>query len=132
MQFSTAILPFLALALPAQAIITGITAPSSITAGSPFTLTINTADYIQSVYDVSAAFGIIPGNSGYTGSLVQVFDSVYLGPQLSNIVMPIRFTVSVDAATPKGPATIAASVTSLWGAGAGPLISTFNTTVTVA
>lgn len=130
MQFSS-FLPLLALALPTSAIISSVSAPETITAGTPFTLTLNTADYIQSVYDVSAAFGIATGK-GAAGSLGNVFSSAYLGPQLSNIVMPIRFTVSVDANTPKGEATIVASVTSLWGVGYDPSISTFNTTVTVA
>jgi hypothetical protein len=130
MQFSATVLPLLALALPTSAIITGVTAPSSITAGSPFILTLNTADYIQAVYDVSVAFGISPGE-GHGGSLGDVFASAYLGPPLSNILNPIRFTVIVDGSTPKGEAVIAAAVTSLYGIGAEPALNTFNTTVTV-
>ena len=130
MQFSATVLPLLALALPASAIVSGLTAPSSITAGETFILTLDTADYIQTVYDVSVAFGIAPG-VGNPGALGNVFASAYLGPQLSNILNPIRFTVSVDATTPKGESTIAASVTSLYGVGAEPAINTFNTTVTV-
>lgn len=130
MQFSATVLPLLALALPASAIVSGVTAPSSVTAGESFILTLDTADYIQAVYDVSVAFGIASG-VGYQGSLGDVFASAYLGPQLSNILNPIRFTVSVDASTPKGESIIAASVTSLYGLAAEPVINTFNTTVTV-
>lgn len=130
MQFSSTFLPLLALALPTSAIINGLTAPKTVTAGSSFTLTLETSDYIQRVYDVSAAFGIAQGK-GAGGSLGTVFASAYLGPQLSNIVMPIEFTVAIDGDTPKGDSMIAAAVTSLWGVGMDPLVSTFNTTVTV-
>jgi hypothetical protein len=130
MQFSSTFLPLLAMALPTSAIINGLIAPKNVTAGSSFTLTLQTSDYIQRVYDVSAAFGIAPGK-GAGGSLGVVFASAYLGPQLSNIVMPIDFTVSVDESTPKGESIIAAAVTSLWGVGMDPLVSTFNTTVNI-
>lgn len=130
MQFTTTFLPLLALALPTSAIITGVTAPATITAGEPFQLTLTTADYIQSVYDISAAFGITPGK-GNNAALGNVFASAYLGPQLSNILYPIRFTVTVDASTPKGNATIAASVSSLYGIENGPATNVWNTTVTV-
>lgn len=130
MQFSATVLPLLALALPASAIVSGLTAPYSVTAGEPFILTLDTADYIQAVYDVSVAFGIAPGE-GYPGALGDVFASAYLGPQLSNIVNPIQFTVSVAETTPKGESIIAASVTSLYGIEAEPVINTFNATVTV-
>jgi hypothetical protein len=131
MQFSATFLPLLALALPTSAIISGLTAPATITAGEPFILTLTTQDYIQSVYDVSAAFGIATGR-GYPDSLGNVFASAYLGPPLSNILTPIQFTVIVDGSTPQGDALITASVTSLYGVDAEPSINFFNTTVTVA
>jgi hypothetical protein len=131
MQFSATVLPLLALALPARAIITGVVAPSSVSTGTPFTLTLDTADFIQSVYDVSVAFGVAPG-AGNAGALGDVFYSAYLGPQLSNVLTPIHFTVLLDDGVAKGDATIVAAVTSLFGVGATPDISFFNTTVTVA
>lgn len=130
MQFSATFLPLLAMALPTSAIVSTLSAPSTISPGTSFPLTVHTADYIQTVYDVSVAFGIATGK-GAAGSLGNVFASAYLGPQLSNIITPIQFTVSVDASTPKGEATLVAAVTSLWGVGADPSISYFNTTVTV-
>lgn len=130
MKFTAAAVSALALAFPASAIISSISAPATVTAGSTFILTLNTADYIQSVYDVSAAFGIAAG-SGNAGSLGTVFASAYLGPPLSNILTPIKFTVTVDESTPKGESIIAASVTSLYGVEAEPVINVFNTTVTV-
>jgi len=68
-------------------IITGIAVPETIKAGEGFNLRITTANYIQSVYDVSAAVGIAPGN-GFRDSLGQVLGSYYLGPGES---LPYRF-----------------------------------------
>ena len=60
-------------------IITGIAVPDTIKTGEGFNLRITTANYIQSVYDVSVAVGIAPGH-GFPGSLGQVLGSYYLGP----------------------------------------------------
>ena len=60
-------------------IITGIAAPDVIKAGEGFNIRVTTANYIQSVYDVSLAVGIAPGD-GFPGSLGQVLGSYYLGP----------------------------------------------------
>jgi len=131
MRFTTAsALSTLSLLTTTSAIITGITAPSTIARGEPFTVTINTANYIQSVYDVAAAFGIAPG-AGFQDALGSVFASEYLGPSKSNIETPIDFTVRIDENTPAGTALLSASTFSLFGAAAGPVASLWNVTVTV-
>jgi len=131
MRFTPTILSALTLALPSvNAIITGVTAPASITAGDPFILTLNTADFSQAVYDVSVAFGVSPG-TGFPDELGNVFASAYLGPTLSNTISPIRFTVQIPASTPAGSALVSAAVTSLLGALGEPVVVTYNTTVTV-
>jgi hypothetical protein len=120
----------LSLLSSANAIITGITAPSTIAPGQAFTVTLNTADYIQAVYNVAAAFGIAEGN-GYPQSLGTVIQSDYLGPADSNILTPITFSMSIDPSTPEGPAVLSAAVFSLYGAVAGPAYDLYNVTVTV-
>jgi Nis1 family len=131
MRFSTiSTAAALSLLSGANAIITGITAPSTIAAGEPFFVTLNTADYIQTVYDVAVAFGIADGQ-GYPQSLGTVFNSEYLGPSKSNILDPITFVVEIDAATPFGTHVLSAAVFSLYGAVAGPVADMYNVTVTV-
>jgi len=133
MRFTTSLsLSALSLSLlsTTSAIITGITAPSIIAPGQPFTITINTANYVQSVYDVAVAFGIAPG-AGFHGSLGSVFASEYLGPSLSNIETPIDFTILIDENTPVGPVLLSATTLSLFGAVAEPVASLWNVTVTV-
>lgn len=50
---SAASIAALSLLSGANAIITGITTPLTIAPGQPFTVTLNTADYIQAVYNGS-------------------------------------------------------------------------------
>ncbi|KAK5696020.1 hypothetical protein LTR97_008440 [Elasticomyces elasticus] len=69
---------FAAAVATASARIAGIAAPSSIVAGSDFTITIITENYIQSVLDVSAAFGFT--GTVFPDSLGSYLTSVYLGP----------------------------------------------------
>jgi hypothetical protein len=114
----------------ASAIITGFTVPSAIALGQTFTVTLNTADYIQRVTDISAAFGIqpVPGAPGAIGDL---FDSIYIGPAESNILQPITFETSIDPSTQAGAYIMTGAVTSLYGVGSEPVINLFNATVTV-
>lgn len=77
MHFST--LPLLSLLSLASARIIGIAVPKTIRPGDGFNAIIETENYIQSVYDVSIAFGIASG-PGYPGSLGTVIGSYYLGP----------------------------------------------------
>lgn len=131
MRFSfAATVAALSLLSGANAIITGITAPSTIAPGQPFTVTLNTADYIQAVYNVAATFGIADGE-GYPQSLGTVINSEYLGPADSNILTPITFFMSIDPSTPVGPAVLSAAVFSLYGAVAGPGTDMYNVTITI-
>jgi hypothetical protein len=132
MRFTPTLLSALTFSLTGvNAIITGVTAPATITAGEPFIVSLTTANFIQTVYDVSVAFGVTPG-SGFPDSLGVVFASAYLGPTLSNTLDTLRFTVQIPASTPVGTTLLSAAVTSLLGAEAEPVIQTYNVTVTVA
>jgi hypothetical protein len=114
-----------------SAIITGVTAPSTVYAYNPFTVTLTTANYIQSVYDVAVAFGVAPG-AAFPDSLGNVMSSAFLGPSKSNILTLIAFDVTLPAGTGNGEHMLTAAVYSLFGAGYAPTVTQFNTTVIVA
>jgi hypothetical protein len=131
MRFSsTASVATFSLLSGANAIITSITAPSTIALGQPFTVTLNTQNYIQAVYDVAFAVGIAPG-SGYPQSLGEVIGSDYLGPSKSNILTAIPFTTTIATTVPAGPAVLSATVFSLIGAVAGPYTHSYNVSITI-
>jgi hypothetical protein len=79
MLFSTSAATFATLLSVAGARIIGIAVPATIRPGDGFNAIIQTENYIQSVYDVSIAFGVAPG-AGSPGSLGNVLGSYYLGP----------------------------------------------------
>jgi hypothetical protein len=114
-----------------SAIITGVTAPSTVYAYNPFTVTLTTANYIQSVYDVAVVFGVAPG-AGFPDSLGNVMSSAFLGPSKFNILTLIAFDVTLPAGTGNGEHMLTAAVYSLFGAGYAPTVTQFNTTVIVA
>jgi Nis1 family len=114
-----------------SAIITGVSTTSTVYAYNPFTVTLTTADYIQSVYDVAVAFGVAPG-AGVPDSLGNVMSAAFLGPSQSNILTPITFDVTLPAGTTNGEHMLTAAVYSLWGAEYEPRVTEFNTTITVA
>ena len=114
-----------------SAIITGVTAPSTVYAYNPFTVTLTTANYIQSVYDVAVAFGVAPG-AGSPDSLGNIMSSAFLGPSKSNILTPITFDVTLPAGTGNGENVVTVAVYSLFGAGYAPTMTEFNTTIIVA
>ncbi len=130
MQFSTStLLATLALLTTSSARIIGLSTPSTIVAGVPFTISLLTEDYIQTVYDVGFALGITPG-VGYPQSLGQVITSASLST-LSNSDVPLNFTVSIPSTFQQGTATLATSVMSLYGVGSEPSLGNWNVTVTV-
>jgi hypothetical protein len=133
MRFSatSAALALTALISSSSAIITGVEAPSTVYAYNPFTITLTTADYIQSVYDVAVAFGVAPG-AGFEGDLGTVVTSAFLGPSQSNILTPITFSAVLPTGTQNGKNVLTAAVYSLFGAGASPSITEFNVTINVA
>jgi hypothetical protein len=131
MRFSTtssSLISGLALLSTASARIIGLEAPRTIALGEPFTVSLLTENYIQSVYDVAAAFGISPG-AGYPSSLGIIAGSDYLGPDASNSLEKLNFTISTTKNQVAGPSTLSASVFSLYGAVSGPLLVPFNVSV---
>lgn len=118
----------------ASARIIGIEAPSTLAPNSKFNLTLLTEGYIQSVADISVAWGysLAPG---YPLSLGAFTQSSYLGPDKSNT----REKVTVEATVPEslasdswnGSLVLSAGVYSLYGASSGPVVTGFNVTVHV-
>ncbi|CZR51274.1 uncharacterized protein PAC_01149 [Phialocephala subalpina] len=133
MRFTASSVAILASTLisSSSAIITGVTAPSTVYAYNPFTVTLTTANYIQSVYDVAVGFGVAPG-AGFPGSLGNVASTAYLGPTKSNILTPITFDITLPAGTSNGKYVLTAEVFSLFGAAYSGTVTTFNTTINVA
>jgi hypothetical protein len=113
-----------------SAIITGFSVPNTIKPGDGFNAYINTADYIQSVYDVAVVFGVAPG-AGFGGALGTVMGSYYLGPEQSNVEQPIPKWVTMPNNVPTGPATVTFQAYSLYGAEAGGSLNTYNVSVTI-
>lgn len=109
--------------------IIGIAVPDVIKPGEGFNARIMTENYIQSVQDISIAFGAAP--VGPEGILGTVLGSYYLGPEQSNVLYNITKWVPVPASLPKGPAVLAASLQSLWGAGSYPALSFYDVDVTI-
>ncbi|KAF3918720.1 hypothetical protein AA313_de0208958 [Arthrobotrys entomopaga] len=128
--FSLAVATVAAFSGVSNAIITGISVPATIKAGDGFNLYINTANYIQSVYDVSVALGVAPGK-GIQGALGQVTDSFYLGPSQSNVLYRIPKWTAIPNSLNKGNWTYSATFTSLFGAGAAPTLVTYNVSIAV-
>ncbi|KAK3641387.1 hypothetical protein LTR56_006897 [Elasticomyces elasticus] len=122
---------FAAAVATASARIAGIAAPSSIVAGSDFTITIITENYIQSVLDVSAAFGFT--GTVFPDSLGSYLTSVYLGPSRSNIFTNISVSANVPASYTAGSSfDLTAAITSLYGAANLPTITFFDLPVTLS
>ncbi|KAI6712163.1 hypothetical protein JHW43_005294 [Diplocarpon mali] len=131
MQFSIAsTASFLALLSTASARITALAVPTTIAAGEYFPVKLLTENYNQAVYDVATAFGISPG-AGFPNTLGTPLGAYYIGPALSNTLNPLNFTLRIDPGFPAGPATIVASVYSLYGAVSSPALVPFNVTITV-
>ncbi|KAK6346824.1 hypothetical protein TWF696_006932 [Orbilia brochopaga] len=115
-----------------SAIISGFSVPATIKPGTEgFNFRINTANYIQSVYDVAVAIGVAPGK-GFPGALGQVTDSFYLGPEKSNILQPINHWSYLPITLQKGTnVTLTATFYSLFGAAAAPTLTSWNVTVAI-
>ncbi|KAK3657984.1 hypothetical protein LTR56_000807 [Elasticomyces elasticus] len=127
----TTVFSFAAAVAPASARIAGIAAPSSIAAGSDFTITIITENYIQSVLDISAAFGFT--ETVFPDSLGSYLTSVYLGPSRPNILTNISVSASVPASYADGSSYhLTAAITSLYGAAYLPTITFFDLPVTLS
>jgi len=113
--------------------LTGIAAPSTLAPSQPFTLTLLTENYIQSVADISVVWGFAP-TPGFPLSLGAFVSSAYLGPsksnQLQNVTIPA--TAPADLAQWKGKQVVlSASLFSLYGVSGTPSVANFNVTVNV-
>ncbi|KAL1596660.1 hypothetical protein SLS60_009308 [Paraconiothyrium brasiliense] len=123
----------LATASLASARLTGLAAPATLAPSQPFTLTLLTENYIQTVADVSIAWGysLAPG---YPLTLGNPNDSAYLGPDKSNQLdnVTIETTAPKELENWKGKEVVlAGSLFSLYGASGTPSVTNFNVTVTV-
>lgn len=117
----------------ASARLVGIAAPATIAPSQPFELHLLTENYIQSVADVSIAWGFSLA-PGYPLTLGSFTNSSYLGPSLSNQLE----NVTIDAVAPAGleqwagqEVVLAGSLFSLYGASGTPSVTNFNVTVAV-
>lgn len=127
--------PLLATLLPlATARITNISAPHTLCPSRPFTLSLTSENYIQSVADIAVAWGYALA-PGYPSTLGSFTNSSYLGPSESNL---LGRNVSIETRAPEGleqwvgkEVVLAASVMSLYGASASVVVSEFNVTVEV-
>ncbi|KZM27774.1 uncharacterized protein EKO05_0002468 [Ascochyta rabiei] len=118
----------------ASARIIGIEAPSTLAPNSTFNLTLLTESYIQSVADISVAWGyaLAPGYPATLGAFIQ---SSYLGPNKSNTAENITIQATVPAGLASdsynGSLVLTAGVYSLYGASSAPVVTGFNVTVEV-
>jgi hypothetical protein len=110
--------------------IVGIAAPSTIAPGANFTITIITENYIQSVLDVSAAFGL--SSRIEPDSLGTYLTSIYLGPSKSNILTNITVPATVPSGTPPGSYDLIGAINSLYGAASSPTTTLFDLPVTIS
>ncbi|POR33598.1 Uncharacterized protein TPAR_06182 [Tolypocladium paradoxum] len=129
MHLSLAAAAAAALAALAHGRITGIAVPETIRPGDGFNAVVHSSNYIQAVYDVAITFGYAAGD-GYPGSLGVVADSFCLGKEQSNQMHDFKKWVTIPASAPTGHGIVTASLTSLYGAAAMPVLSNFNVTVT--
>ncbi|PNY26096.1 Uncharacterized protein TCAP_03967 [Tolypocladium capitatum] len=113
----------------AHARVTGIAVPDTIRPGDSFNAVIHSSNYIQAVHDVAITFGYASG-AGYPGSLGSVTNSYCLGAEISNQINDYQRWVSIPSSMPRGRGVVTATLTSLYGAVAMPVISNFNVTVT--
>jgi hypothetical protein len=123
----------------ASARIIGLSTPASLVPNQPFTITLLTENYIQSVSDVAVAWGYqLPTSAnptGYPYTLGAFTGSSYLGPDKSNTLS----NVTVDATAPealggdswRGDVVFSVAVMSLYGASGTPSTTSWNVTVKV-
>lgn len=118
----------------ASARIIGISAPTTLAPNSTFNLTLLTENYIQSVSDISVAWGysLSPGYPTTLGSFVQ---SSYLGPNKSNTLENVTVQATVPAQLENeaynGTLVLSAAVYSLYGASGTVSVAGFNVSVEV-
>lgn len=135
MRFSTLATTLSASSL-ASARIVGLAAPSTVTPNTPFTITLLTENYIQSVADIAVAWGFQTPTennpTGYPYTLGSFTSSSYLGPEKSNTLTNVTVDAVVPATLEKGKdVVLGVAVMSLYGASGGPVTFGWNVTVHV-
>ncbi|KAF2644404.1 hypothetical protein P280DRAFT_513884 [Massarina eburnea CBS 473.64] len=117
----------------ASARLVGISTPATLVASQPYTITLLTENYIQSVADVAVAWGYSTPANAYPRSLGSSTSSSYLGPDKSNQVenVTVQATAPADLASLGDKAVLSVSLWSLYGASGGPAVNTWNVTVNV-
>ncbi len=118
----------------ASARIAGIAAPTTIAPNTPFTLTILTENYIQTVADIALSWGYMPAGQAYSYTIGSYASSAYLGPADSNVL----HNITIDAVAPEGLSAFAgqnviltAGVYSLYGVSGEATVTGFNVSVAV-
>ncbi|KAI5288175.1 hypothetical protein KEM52_001275 [Ascosphaera acerosa] len=88
----------------ASARIDAFTVPKTVKAGEKFEVTLQGHNYIQSMYEIAAAFGYSDFLYGPAASqsLQHYLDAVFLGPEKSNTIANYSFPVSLPADTKDG------------------------------
>lgn len=122
------VLSLLGLAGVATARIVGMAAPAMIAPNSNITITLITENYIQSVQDISAAFALSTQlTPGFLGT--QYLGSFYLGPEKSNVLTNLTFSVTTpsDVSSVK---YITGAVNSLYGVSSGHVTLQFDVPMT--
>ncbi|BDD63679.1 hypothetical protein MPDQ_000597 [Monascus purpureus] len=114
----------------ASARIEGFAVPKTIKPGESFDAVLMGYNYIQTVAEIAAAFGVQPGQ-GYPGAIGTSLGSVYLGPANSNKIGNLSFPVTIPADTAKGQASVSAALFQIYGASGSPSVEIFNLTVTL-
>ncbi|KAI5302488.1 hypothetical protein KEM56_000654 [Ascosphaera pollenicola] len=131
MKFSVAT-AITALAGVASARIDAFRVPQTVKPGDTFSVTLVGHNYIQTMYEVAAAFGISSHTYGsYPGTLPTVLDSVYLGPEKSNTIDSYDFPVTIPENTEKGDYTFTVGMFELIGALNSPNAGYMSTNFTV-
>ncbi|KAI5282619.1 hypothetical protein KEM54_002688 [Ascosphaera aggregata] len=132
MKFST-VTALTVLAGVASARIDAFTVPKTIKAGEEFEVTLVSHGYIQSMYEIAAAFGLSSFQSGsYASQSLQIYlDSVYLGPETSNTYDNYTFPIIVPKDTKNGVYAFTIGLFELVGALNSPSAGTMSANVTV-
>ncbi|KAK7553672.1 hypothetical protein IWX49DRAFT_221460 [Phyllosticta citricarpa] len=130
MRFQTVLAAGASLLGLSSARLVGVKVPSVIAPGELISVNMTSENYIQSVQDISVAFGLAP-DASYGYSLGSVVGSQYLGPGNSNKPEDVPILIFLPKDAPTGEQIFGASLYSLYGASSSPVVSNFNVTVTV-
>lgn len=133
MRFTTLTAALTAASLTSARII-GISAPSTVAPNEPFNLTLLTEGYIQTVADISVAWGYT--FTPYNKTIGSLVSSAYLGPDKSNtrenVTVPATAPASFNGTSYFGKdIVLTAAVTSLYGASGSVTTQGFSVTVKV-